>query len=33
MAYDKEKLDLKPEVWISANPIPFEKIELVLNRR
>ncbi len=31
MAYDKEKVDIKPEVWISSNPIPFEKVSLELN--
>jgi hypothetical protein len=30
MAYDKENVDLKPEVYISSNPIPFEKIKLTL---
>jgi hypothetical protein len=30
LAYDEDKTDLKPEVWISSNPVPFEKIELKL---
>ncbi|MBB3699315.1 hypothetical protein KMW28_25660 [Flammeovirga yaeyamensis] len=33
LAFDKEKLDLKPEVWISAYPIPFEKKRLVLYKK
>ncbi|MGQ1785360.1 hypothetical protein [Saccharicrinis sp. GN24d3] len=28
--YDKKHLDFKPEVWITAYPFPWEKIELVL---
>jgi len=27
---DKEIEDLKPEVWITVYPIPFEKKELIL---
>jgi hypothetical protein len=27
---DEEKADLKPEVWITAYPIPFEERELTL---
>ncbi|WP_439181948.1 hypothetical protein [Carboxylicivirga taeanensis] len=33
MGYDKENLDLKPEVWISAYPQPFKSIKLELNRK
>ena len=31
-AYDNEKLELNPELWISAYPHPWEKIKLVLDR-
>ncbi len=30
MAYEADKLELKPELWITANPIPFEKMRLEL---
>ena len=33
MGYDKENLDLQPEVWISAYPQPFKSIKLELNRK
>ncbi len=33
IAYEEGKLDLNPELWISANPIPFEKRILELERR
>lgn len=30
LAYDKEKTDIKPIVWISAYPVPFENKYLQL---
>jgi hypothetical protein len=30
LAFDKEKVDLHPEVYISAYPIPFQKMNLVI---
>jgi hypothetical protein len=30
MGYDKENINLKPELWISAYPHPWEKVKLVL---
>jgi len=33
MAYETGKTDLKPEVWISANPAPFKKLDLVLIKK
>lgn len=33
MGYDKENLDLKPEVWISAYPAPYKKVKLELTRK
>lgn len=32
MGYDKENIDFKPEVWISANPTPFVEQMLELKR-
>ncbi|MCD4770732.1 MAG: hypothetical protein K8R35_11270 [Bacteroidales bacterium] len=32
-AYNKEMVGLSPEVWISANPLPYEKIRLTLTRK
>ncbi|MEX2569007.1 MAG: hypothetical protein WD431_23900, partial [Cyclobacteriaceae bacterium] len=32
LGYDKEYLDFKPELWISAYPYPWEKVKLVLER-
>ncbi|BAX78795.1 hypothetical protein [Labilibaculum antarcticum] len=32
MGYDSENIDLKPEVWISANPTPFVEQMLELKR-
>jgi len=31
--YDKENLDLNPELWITAYPYPWEKINLVLENK
>jgi len=33
MGFDRDNLDLEPEVWISANPIPYEKVNLVLYKK
>ena len=33
LGFDKDHLDIKPEVYITAYPIPMKKIELVLQRR
>jgi hypothetical protein len=33
MGYEKEKLDLKPEVWITAYPAPYQSIKLKLHRK
>ena len=33
LGYDKENLNFKPELWISAYPYPWEKIRLSLNRK
>jgi hypothetical protein len=30
MGYNRDKLDLKPEVWLCTYPLPYEKIRLVL---
>jgi len=30
--FNKDLLDLKPEAWITAYPIPYETKELVLRR-
>ena len=30
MAYDKENLNINPEVWISAYPIPFERKHITI---
>lgn len=32
MGYEKEKLNLKPEVWISAYPAPYQSVKLELYR-
>jgi hypothetical protein len=32
MGYDKENTDIKPEVWISANPTPFKEQILKLSK-
>jgi len=32
MGYDKENIDIKPEVWISANPTPFKEQILELTK-
>jgi hypothetical protein len=32
MAFNEELSDLKPEIWISAYPIPFEEKTLILNK-
>jgi len=32
LGFDEEHLDFKPEVWIAAYPIPYEKIKLVIER-
>jgi hypothetical protein len=32
MGYDKENTDIKPEVWISANPTPFKEQILELSK-
>jgi hypothetical protein len=31
--YDKENLGFKPELWISAYPYPWKKIELILEKK
>jgi hypothetical protein len=31
MGYDKENLDFKPEVWISAYPVPYKKKQMIIN--
>jgi len=31
--FDKNHMDIKPEVYITAYPIPMKKIELVLQKR
>ena len=33
LGFDKEHLDFKPEVWIAAYPIPYEKVKLVLKKK
>lgn len=33
LGFDKDHLDIKPEVYITAYPLPMKKIELVLQRR
>ena len=33
LGFDKENLDFKPDLWISAYPYPWEKIKLVLGRQ
>ncbi|MFB9054812.1 hypothetical protein ACFFVB_17105 [Formosa undariae] len=33
MGYDKENLDLNPELWITTHPQPWEKITLTLDRK
>jgi hypothetical protein len=33
MGYDEENLNFNPELWISAYPFPYEKIELELTRK
>ncbi len=32
MGYDKENTNIKPEVWISANPTPFKEQILELSK-
>lgn len=32
MGYDNEKLDFKPEVWISSYPIPFKEKTMIIQR-
>jgi hypothetical protein len=32
MGYDKENLDFKPEVWISAYPIPYKEKRMTINK-
>jgi hypothetical protein len=31
--YDKENIGFKPELWISASPFPWKKLDLVLEKR
>lgn len=33
LGFDRENLEYKSEVWITANPIPFESKQLVLQRK
>ncbi len=33
MAYEEGKTDLKPELWITANPAPYVKKRLILERK
>lgn len=33
MGYDKDNLELQPEVWITAYPQPFKSMKLELNRK
>jgi hypothetical protein len=33
LGFDKDHLDFKPEVWIAAYPIPFEKVKLLLEQK
>lgn len=33
LAFNKDKTDLEPEAWISANPAPYQKISLKLIRK
>jgi hypothetical protein len=33
LAYEESKTDLKPEVWISANPAPYKSISLTLTKK
>jgi len=33
LGYDKENLDISPELWITAYPYPWEKVKLVLNKK
>ncbi len=33
MGYDKENLEFQPELWISAYPFPWERINLVLHNK
>jgi hypothetical protein len=32
LGFDEGHLDFKPEVWIAAYPVPFQKVRLVLER-
>jgi hypothetical protein len=33
MGFDEDHLDFRPEVRITANPVPYRKINLVLERK
>ncbi len=33
IAYQEDNIELSPEIWISANPIPYEKLKLVLTKK
>jgi hypothetical protein len=30
MGYDKDNLDFKPEVWISAYPVPYKEKRMII---
>jgi hypothetical protein len=32
MAYDKDNTDVRPEVWISAYPVPYMEKQMIIER-
>lgn len=32
LGFDKDRLDFEPEVYITANPVPYEKLKLILHK-